>query len=60
MGVSEPVKSAKCRIIGIVRRENDVEDKLIGAPEGMDFTAEEMAAAVNFQEKYYVSRIETL
>ena len=60
LGVSEPVKSAKCRIIGIVRRENDVEDKLVGAPEGMEFTSEQIAEAVNFQEKYYASRIETL
>ena len=60
LGVNEPVKSAKCRIIGIVRRENDVEDKLVGAPEGMSFTKEEMEKAVDFQEKYYVSRVEAL
>jgi inorganic pyrophosphatase len=60
LGTDNPVAEAKCRIIGIVRRENDVEDKLVGAPEGMSFTSEEIAAAVNFQEKYYVSRIETM
>ena len=60
LGVSTPVKAAKCRIIGIVRRENDVEDKLVGAPDGMNFSAEEIEKAISFQEKYYASRIETL
>jgi hypothetical protein len=27
---------------------------------GFELTAEQIASAVNFQEKYYVSRIETL
>ncbi len=60
LGVDEPICETKCRIIGIVRRENDIEDKLVGAPEGMSFTPEEIAKAVDFQEKYYVSRVETL
>jgi inorganic pyrophosphatase len=60
LGTDKPAEEAECRIIAIVRRENDVEDKLVGAPEGMSFTAEEIANAVAFQEKYYVSRIETV
>lgn len=60
LGTDKPAEEAECRIIAIVRRENDVEDKLVGAPEGMSFTAEEIANAVDFQEKYYVSRVETL
>ena len=60
LGVSEPVERAECRIIGIVHRENDVEDKLIAAPIGMRFTVEEMREAIDFQEKYYHTRIEAL
>ena len=58
LGVPEPVEEYEARIIGAVRREDDVEDKLIAAPEGAFFTPEEMAAAVEFQEKYYRSTVE--
>lgn len=60
LGVDVPVKEFDAHIIAIVHRENDVEDKLVGVPEGMTFTAEEIAAAVHFQEQYYSSYIETL
>lgn len=60
LGVSESIESAKCRVIGIVHRENDVEDKLIAAPLSMNFTAEEMREAIDFQEKYYHTRVEAL
>lgn len=58
MGVDEPVESYTCRIIGIVYRRNDVEDKLIAAPVGMLFSAEEIAAAIHFQEQYYDTYVE--
>ena len=58
MGVDHPVETYTGRIIGIVYRADDVEDKLIMAPEGMDFTVAEMEAAVQFQEKYYRSHVE--
>lgn len=60
MGVDEPVDSYTAKIIAIVHRENDVEDKLVAAPEGMTFTQAEIAEAVHFQEKYYDSHIEAL
>ena len=60
VGVSEPVTSYTGRIIGIVYRANDVEDKLVMAPTGKSFTAEEIAEAVYFQEKYYQTTIYAL
>ena len=57
VGVESPVSSFTGKIIGIVYRADDIEDKLIMAPEGMTFTAEEMAGAVHFQEKYYDTTI---
>ena len=59
LGVDYPVESYTCRIIGIVHRKNDVEDKLIAAPEGISYTADEMMRAVLFQEQYYDSYTET-
>ncbi len=60
LGVDHPIEKCTCRIIGIVFRENDVEDKLIAAPEGMEYTAEEIAKTINFQEQYYITRVEAL
>lgn len=59
LGVDEPVSKYTAKIIGIVHRENDTEDKLVAAPDGMIFTKEEIAKQVDFQEKYYDSFIET-
>ena len=60
LGVDRPVEQYTCRIIGIAHRENDVEDKLIAAPDGMLFSADEMYKAIEFQEKYYKTVIEAL
>ena len=60
LGVDVPVKEFDAHIIAIVHRDNDVEDKLIGAPAGAIFTKEEIVSAVHFQEQYYKSRIEVL
>ncbi len=58
LGVEHPVEEFDAHIIGIVHRENDVEDKLVGAPLGMRFSKEEITAAVHFQEQYYRSYVE--
>ena len=60
LGIDVPVEKAEGRIIGIAHREDDVEDKLIMAADGVLRTAEEMAEAVRFQEQYYHTRIEAL
>ncbi len=52
--------STTAKIIGIVYRKNDVEDKLVAAPEGMEFTAEEIERIIGFQEKFYDSYVETV
>ena len=60
LGIQEPVDKCRVRIIGIAHRANDVEDKLIGAPDGMSFTDKEMSESVSFQEKYYNTTIEAI
>ena len=57
VGVDTPVTTYTGRIIGIVYRADDVEDKLVMAPNGVTFTAKEIARAVYFQEKYYQTTI---
>ena len=60
LGVDTPVQSFTGRIIGIVYRADDVEDKLVMAPDGTVFTAPEIAQAVYFQEKYYRTTIHSI
>lgn len=58
LGVDEPVTEYKAKIIGIVHRENDVEDKLVAAPVNLSFTKEEIEQSVKFQEQYYKTTVE--
>ena len=60
LGIKDPVEEYTCKIIAIAHRDNDCEDKLVGAPEGVSFSAEEIFEAVSFQEKYYKTHIEVL
>lgn len=60
LGVNEPVKEYECTIIAILHRHNDIEDKLVGAPVGMNFSKEDIEKAVHFQEQYYDTEIEVL
>lgn len=60
LGLNMPVSEAECRIIAIVHRHNDIEDKLVGAPHGLNFSEEEIEKAICFQEQYYDTEIEVL
>lgn len=60
MELNVPVKEYKAKVIAIVHRHNDVEDKLVAAPEGMSFMKMEIEDAVRFQEQYFESEIEIL
>lgn len=60
LGVDVPVSDYTGEIIGIVYRKNDVEDKLIMAPESVAFTQNEIKEQINFQEQYYETEIEAL
>ncbi len=60
LGVDIPVAEYTARIIGMICRHNDNEDKLVAAPEGMSFTLVEIEKAVYFQEKYFDSEVEVV
>ena len=53
LGIDQPIASFDGRVIGAVCRRNDVEDKLVVAPEGMVFHQGQIAEAVHFQEQYF-------
>lgn len=53
LGVDTPVESFDGRVVGIVCRNNECEDKLVVAPDGMVFHQGQIAEAVYFQEQYF-------
>ena len=60
LGVDKPVTDYVAKIIGVVYRMNDVEDKLIAAPEGVCFNQAEIAQYIHFQEQYYETYIDAI
>lgn len=57
LGVDVPVNEFTGRVIAIIHRRDDVEDKWVAAPEGQTFSAEEIEARVEFQEQYFESEV---
>jgi inorganic pyrophosphatase len=57
LGVFEPVEEAEGVVIAVVARRDDVEDKLVVAPAGRTFTAEQVTALVEFQERFFDSEV---
>lgn len=60
LGVDESLDVFVGRIIGVVRRKDDNEDKFVAAPEGISFTAEQIAREIDFVERYFDSTIESI
>ena len=57
LGVDEPVEQFTGKVIAIIHRFNDVEEKWVVAPEDKSYTKEEIWKAVKFQEQYFESEI---
>ncbi len=57
LGVEVPVQEFTGRVIAIIHRHDDVEEKWVVAPDGMTFTKEEIMDAVRFQEQYFQSEV---
>ena len=57
LGVDEPVSEFTGKIIAIIKRFDDVEEKWVVAPESMVFTKDEIMKQVEFQEKYFKTEI---
>ena len=57
LGINHPVKFFTGKVIAIIHRKDDVEDKWVVAPEGMSFSKEEIEALTHFQEQYFDTEI---
>ena len=53
LGVDVAVKEFTGRVIAVIHRYNDVEEKWVVAPDGIRYTEEEIKSLVHFQEKYF-------
>jgi len=57
LGVDQPVERFTGKIIAIVHRYDDVEEKWVVCPEDVSYTKEEIMELIRFQEQYYQSEI---
>lgn len=57
IGVNHPVKLYTGKIIAIIHRKDDVEEKWVVAPLDMTFSKEEIMEKVWFTEQYYQSEV---
>lgn len=53
LGVYEAVNSFEGKVIAVIHRLDDIEDKWVVCPDEYSFTKEEIFEATEFQEKYY-------
>lgn len=57
LGTQEPLVEASGKVIAIIHRENDDDDKLVVTLNGIELSDEEIMKAVAFQEQWFKSEI---
>lgn len=57
LGVNEPLDEFTGKVIAVIRRLDDVEDKWVVVPETVMLTKEEIIEQVYFQEKFFKTEI---
>lgn len=60
LGTQEKLKKCRAKVIGIVHRHNDVEDKLVATVDKEIYYQNDIAEMVEFQENRYETHIESL
>lgn len=57
LGIDYPLESFTGRVIAVIHRHDDVEEKWVVAPDGTSFTKDEIMELVWFQEQYFSSEV---
>ena len=57
LGVFEPLTIFKGKVVAIIHRVNDDDDKLIVVPKNKNYTNEQIRALTEFQEQWFESEI---
>ena len=60
LGISEPVAEFTGRVIAIIHRHDDIEEKWVDAPDTMRISADEIMQRVSFQEQFFQSEVRML
>ena len=57
LGEFSPLESFEGKVIAIIRRTNDNDDKLVVVADGKNYTDDQIRALTEFQEQYFESTI---
>ena len=57
LGEFEPVDKSKGKVIAVIHRINDDDDKLIVSKDGVNYSDDQIKALTEFQERYFKSII---
>lgn len=58
LGVDVPLSEFTGKVVAVIHRKNDIEDKWVIVPENLVISKEEILEAVHFQEQYFDIEIE--
>ena len=53
LGIEEPLTEFVGKVIAIIHRIDDIEDKLVVAPKNASFSKDEIKKLIDFQEKFF-------
>ena len=53
LGIDVPLKEFTGKVVAVIHRINDVEDKWVVVPENTSFSKEEIIEKVTFQEQFF-------
>lgn len=57
LGVYEPIEEFEGKVIAIIHRTNDEDDKLVVAPKNINYSDDAIKALTEFQERFFNSII---
>ena len=57
IGIDKAVKEIDGKVVAIIEREDDIEDKLVVAPQDLSPSDDEIEEMVRFQEQYFIHKI---
>lgn len=60
LGIEVPLSEFTGKVIAVIHRVDDIEDKWVVTPEKMTFTENEIRSLTDFQEQYFTISIKLL
>ncbi len=57
LGIDHPIDACRARVLGVIHRQDDVEEKLVAAPEGTVFCQSEILEQTWFVERFFRSSV---